>query len=105
MLKDTGSLEFSRTVNLPYNVLEVGVVDGEKLIVAVDPNRKEAGEYDLQKSLMMVEHANGDYQIPDDPVTNVADLNQEDIDVSYEELQRLLYSAETLRKLDTEDAE
>lgn len=105
MLKDTGSLEFSQTVHLPGNALEVGVVDGEKLIVAVDPNQKEARDYDLQKSLVMVEYANGEYQIADNVVTDVADLNTEDMDVPDEEVQRLLYSAETLRKLDTEDAE
>lgn len=103
ILKDTGSLEFSRTVKLPGNPLEVGVVDATNLVVAIDPIH-ETGDYDVFKSLLKVEHTNGEYQISDGLVRDIPDVSNEDADVSAEELKRLLYSAETLRKLDTEDA-
>lgn len=104
ILQDTGSLEISRTIRLPGNPLEVGVVDGTNLVVAVEPIH-ETGDYDVFKSLLKVEHLNGGYQISEGLVKDVPEVSNEDSDVSAEELKRLLYSAETLRKLDVEEAD
>lgn len=103
VLKDTGYLKFSRTIKLPGNPLEVGVVDTTRLVVAVDPIQ-ETGDYDVFKSLLKVEHADGEYHISDGLVKDIPDVSKEDANVSAEEMKRLLYSAETLRKLDAEGA-
>lgn len=102
-LKATGSLKYSRTIGLPGNPLELEVVDGEKLLVAVEPHAREAGEYDAKKSLLKVEHVNGEYQVSDGVVQDVPDLGDSETDVTEEEAQLLLYSAENLRKMDFED--
>lgn len=101
-LKDTGSLEFSCTIRLPGNPLDLGVVDAAKIVVAVDLGQ-EGIEDDLFKSLLQVERADGEYRIGEDIVKDVPDVGKEDTDVPVEELNKLLYSAETLRKTDYED--
>lgn len=104
-LKDTGSLEFSHSIRLPGNPLEIGIVDGEKLVVATDPSHKEdGGGYDLRKSLLEVKHASGEYQVLDELVKDLPEASEaEDADIPDEELQRLLYSAEALRKIESEE--
>ncbi|KUI66780.1 tRNA (guanine-N(7)-)-methyltransferase non-catalytic subunit trm82 [Cytospora mali] len=102
-LKTSGSLEFARMISLPSNPLEVEVVDGERLLVAVEPNALESGEYDAKKSLLKVEHINGEYQVSDEVVNDVPDLGDNETDIATEEIQMLLYSAENLRKMDFED--
>lgn len=105
-LKDPGALDFTRTINLPGNPFEVGVVDGKTLIVALDPSNKEPGEYSVKKSLVRLAYANGDYQISEDVVKNVgseeADIFSSE-DIPADEYDKMLYSAETLRKIYLED--
>lgn len=101
-LKDSGVFEFSRTINLPGNPFELGVEDDKKLIVAVDPSGKEAGEYDVKKSLLRVEYVNGEYRVSEDVIKDAESLDAEvflNDDVPAEEFERMLYSAETLRKV------
>lgn len=101
-LKDSGVFEFSRTINLPGNPFELGVEDDKKLIVAVDPSGKEAGEYDVKKSLLRVEYVDGEYRVSEDVIKDAESLDAEvflNDDVPAEEFERMLYSAETLRKV------
>jgi hypothetical protein len=102
-LKAAGSLAFSRTITLPGNPLELQVVDGEKLLVAVEPEAREAGEYDAKKSLLKVEHVDGEYRVSDGVVKDVPDLGDNETDLAEEEMQMLLYSADNLRKMEFED--
>ncbi|ROV99967.1 hypothetical protein VMCG_06237 [Cytospora schulzeri] len=103
-LKAAGSLEFSRTISLPGNPLELEVVDGDRLLVAVEPSTREAGgEYDVTKSVLKVEHVNGEYQVSEGVVKDVPDLGVNETDIAEEEMQMLLYSAENLRKMEFED--
>lgn len=70
--------------------------------MAVDPTHKEAGEERVKKSLLRVECVNGEYQVSDELLKNVgivdANLFSND-DVPADEYDRMLYSAETLRKV------
>ncbi|CAN8099130.1 unnamed protein product [Discula destructiva] len=105
-LKDSGALEYSSTINLPGNPFEVGVQDNNKLIVAFDPSNKQAGEFDVKKSLLRVEHVGGEYQVSEDVVKDVASVAAEvssSDDVTPEEFEKMLYSAETLRKIYLEE--
>lgn len=76
-----------------------------KLVVAADPSQKEdSSAFDLKNSLLKVKYQSGEYQVSDDLVKDLPEgSEEEDADVSDEELQRLLYSAETLRKLESEE--
>lgn len=56
------------------------------------------------KSLLKLEHADGMYQVNDGLVKDIPDISQEDADVSAEELVKLLYTAETLRKMESDEA-
>lgn len=102
-LKAAGSLEFSRTITLPGNPLELQVVDGERLLVAVEPKAREAGEYDAKQSILKVEHADGEDRVSDGVVKDVPDLGDNETDLAEEEMQMLLYSTENLRKMEFED--
>lgn len=107
-LKSTGSLELSRTIDLPGNPFDIGVIDAQNLVVAVDPSHKEAGAYDLNKSLLRVKHLGDEYRVSEDVIQLTADLEAEafyDEDVPGLEWDKLLYSAETLRKSNFEDRE
>lgn len=78
------------------------------MIVAVDPSRKESGAYDLKKSLLRIKHVDGEYRVSEDVIQHTVDVESEVFfgdDVSAEELDKLLYSAETLRKSNFEDRE
>lgn len=79
-------------------------MDNDKLVVAVDQVHKEVPEHGLEKYLLRVESTNDEYQVLGDLIKDTQDLNTEDEDIPEEELQRLLYSAETLRKLESADA-
>lgn len=103
ILQASGSLEFSRTISLPGNPMDIAIVSSEKAVVAVDPGHESASGGDLKKSLLKVEHINGEYKASDDLVQDISDLGDGETDVSEEELQKLLYSAETLRKMESED--
>lgn len=105
-LQDSGALEFSNTIHLPGNPFEVGVVDDKKLLVAVDPRQKDAGTYDIKKSLLTVEHADGGYKVLEDVIKDAGSLEAEILsseDIPSDELDKMLYSAETLRKIYPED--
>jgi hypothetical protein len=102
-LRPNGTLEYSRNIGLPGNPLEVEVVDGDRLVVAVEPTRTEGGEYDLSKSLLKVEHVGQDYRVTDGFVGHVPDLGEHETDLAEEELQTLLFNAENLRKTDSEE--
>lgn len=102
-LKAAGSPEFSRTITLPGNPLELQVVNGERLLIAVEPKAREAGEYDAKQSILKVEHADGEYRVSDGVVRYVPDLGDNETDLAEEEMQMLLYSAENLRKMEFED--
>lgn len=100
-------MEPSRTIKIPGNPFDIGVVDGNNLIVAVDPSHKEAGAYDLKQSLLRIKHVDSEYRVSDDVIQNTADLEAEVSldDISNLEMGKLLYSAETLRKSNFEDRE
>ncbi|ROW16098.1 hypothetical protein VPNG_01944 [Cytospora leucostoma] len=102
-LKANGSLDFSRTIRLPGNPLEVDVVDGETLLVAAEPNARDAGEYDTKKSILKVEHVNGEFQVSDGVINDIPDLGDNETDLTEEEMQALLYSAENLRKMEFDE--
>lgn len=108
-MNDKGDLEPSLTIDLPGNPFDVGVVNGQNLIVPVDPTEKgEDGMYDLNKSLLRVTHADGEYRVSEDVIQNAADLETEASavdEVSSIEMEKMLYSAETLRKSNFEDRE
>ncbi|KAF3762418.1 hypothetical protein M406DRAFT_265134 [Cryphonectria parasitica EP155] len=104
-LQSSASLEFSAAVRLPGNPLDVGVVSGKELVVTVDRDQKDANQDALEKSILGVKYTDGEYVVSDDLIKELPDLGAEDQDISSEELQSLLYSAETLRKLETGDAE
>lgn len=81
-------------------------MDAQNLIVAIDPSHKEAGAYDVKKSLLRVKHADGEYQVSEDVIRSGSDLEAEVFygdDVSVQEVNKLLYSTETLRKTNFED--
>lgn len=108
-MTDKGELEPSLTINLPGNPFDIGVVNAQNLIVPVDPTDKEEdGTYNLKKSLLRVTHADGEYKVSEDVIQHAADLEAEASsvdDVSSLEMEKLLYSAETLRKSNFEDRE
>lgn len=102
-LRARGALDYVRNISLPGNPLEVEVVDGDKLVVAVEPTRSEGGEYDLSESLLKVEHMGEQYQVTDGLVGHVPDLGEHETDLREDELQTLLFNAENLRKTDSEE--
>lgn len=102
-LKATGTLDYVRNISLPGNPLEVEVVDGDKLVVTVEPTRAGSGEYDLSKSLLKIEHVGEQYQVTDGLVGHVPDLGEHETDLAEDELQTLLFNAENLRKTDFEE--
>ncbi|POS76926.1 WD repeat domain-containing protein [Diaporthe helianthi] len=103
ILRPTGTLDYVRNIKLPGNPLEIEVLDGDRLIVAVEPMRHHGGEYDLCKSLLRVEHEGHDYKVTEGLVDQVTDLGEHETDLAEEELQTLLFSAENLRKTDSEE--
>lgn len=102
-LKAAGTLDYVRNISLPGSPLEVEVVDGDRLVVAVEPTRSESGEYDLSKSLLKIEHVGEQYQVVDGLVGHVPDLGEHETDLAEDELQTLLFNAENLRKTDSEE--
>lgn len=102
-LKATGTLDYVRNISLPGNPLEIEVLDGDRLVVAVEPTRSESGEYDLSKSLLKVEHVGEQYQVTDGLISHVPDLGEHETDLAEDELQTLLFNAENLRKTDSEE--
>lgn len=102
-LAATGSLDYVRNISLPGSPLEVEVVDGDRLVVAVEPARTGGGEYDLSKSLLKVERVGDQYQINDGLIGHVPDLGEHETDLSGDEVQTLLFNAENLRKTDSEE--
>lgn len=108
-MNDKGGVEPSLTIGLPGNPFDIGVVNAQNLIVPVDPaGKEEDGTYDLQKSLLRVTHTDGEYKVSEDVTQDGADLEAEISsvdDVSSIEMEKLLYSAETLRKSNFEDRE
>lgn len=102
-LSATGTLDYVRNISLPGNPLEVEVVDGDRLVVAVEPTRPEGGEYDLSKSLLKVEHVGEQYQVTDGLISQVPDLGEHETDLAEDEVQTLLFNAENLRKTDSEE--
>lgn len=100
-LKGADTLEFSRTIDLPGNPFEIAIVDAQHLIVAVDPDHRKAGAYDVRRSLLRVKLVDSEYHVSEDVIQNATVLEAEvssDDDVSEQELGKLLYTAETLRK-------
>ncbi|KAJ4396974.1 tRNA (guanine-N(7)-)-methyltransferase non-catalytic subunit trm82 [Gnomoniopsis smithogilvyi] len=107
-LSTTGSLEPSGTIRLPGNPFSIGVVEAQQLIVAVDPSHKDAGAYDLKKSLLRINHLMDEYRVSEDVIQDTAELEAEalsDDDISDMEMDKLLYNAEMLRKSNFEDRE
>lgn len=102
-LSTTGTLDYVRNISLPGNPLEVEVVDGDRLVVAVEPTRSEGGEYDLSKSLLKVKHVGEQYQVTDGLISQVPDLGEHETDLAEDEVQTLLFNAENLRKTDSEE--
>lgn len=102
-LKATGTLDYVRNISLPGNPLEIEVLDGDRLVVAVEPTRSESGEYDLSKSLLKVEYVGEQYQVTDGLISHVPDLGEHETDLAEDELQTLLFNAENLRKTDSEE--
>lgn len=102
-LKATGTLDYVRNISLPGNPLEIEVLDGDRLVVAVEPTRSESGEYDLSRSLLKVEHVGEQYQVTDGLISQVPDLGEHETDLAEDELQTLLFNAENLRKTDSEE--
>lgn len=103
-LKEAGSLEFVNTIKLTGNPLDVGIVDSAKLVVAVDTSTNAAaGDHDLKKSLLKVEQRNGEYQVSEGLIQDIPELEDTSAEILEDELQKLLYTAETLRKLDLEE--
>lgn len=102
-LRAAGTLDYVRNISLPGNPLEVEVVDGDRLVVAVEPTRSEGEEYDLSKSLLKVEHVGEQYQVTDGLIGQVPDLGEHETDLAEDEVQTLLFNAENLRKTDFEE--
>lgn len=102
-LKTAGTLDYERHISLPGSPLEVEVVDGHRLVVAVEPVRTEGGGYDLSKSLLRVEYVGEQYQVTDGLVGLVPDLGEHETDLAEDEVQTLLFNAENLRKTDSEE--
>lgn len=102
-LRSTGTLDYVRNISLPGHPLEIEVVDGDRLVVAVEPTRTHGGEYDLSKSLLRVELEGQEYKVTDGLVGQVPDLGEHETDLAEEELQTLLFNAENLRKTDSEE--
>lgn len=78
------------------------------MIVAIDPSHKEAGGYDLKTSLVSLDGVGGEYQISGHVIKDAGSTGTEafsDEDVSPEEFDKMLYSAETLRKTTFEENE
>lgn len=108
----TGSLTFAETVPLPGNPLDVAMVTGNssKLIVPVDPTslKQQAPPTTPEKYILKIERveSSGAYEALDALLQPVADPeNTLGVEISSEELQGLLYTTETLRKLDFGDAD
>lgn len=102
-IRSTGTLDYLCNIGLPGNPLEVEVVDGDRLVVAVEPTRIGGGEYDLSKSLLKVEYVGEQYQVTSGLIGHVPDLGEHETDLAEEELQTLLFNAENLRKTDSEE--
>lgn len=108
-MNDKGDLEPSLTIDLPGNPFDIAVVNAQNLIVPVDPtDKQEDGMYDLKRSLLRITHADGEYKVSEDVIQQAEDLDAESSSVDYVssiEMEKLLYSAETLRKSNFEDRE
>lgn len=108
-MNDKGDLEPSATIDLPGNPFDIGVDNAQSLIIPVDPTDKaEDGTFDVKKSLLRVTHADGEYKVLEDVIQHATELEAETPsvdDVSSIEMEKLLYSAETLRKSNFEDRE
>jgi hypothetical protein len=83
---------------------------GNKLIVAVDPTslKQQADPTTPEKHILKIERvdSSGAYEAVDAEFQPISDSeNTLGAEVSSEELQGLLYTTETLRKLDFGDAE
>lgn len=105
-LDKEGGLEFSRTIDLVGNPFDIGIVDGQTLIVAVDPSHEEAEPFDLSKSLLRIRQVDGEYRVSEDVIQDNADLEADassEDDISGMERNKMLYSAEMLRKTNFED--
>lgn len=102
-LTASGTMDYVRNISLPGSPLEVEVVDGDRLVVAVEPARAGGGEYDLSKSLLKVERVGEGYQVNDGLIGHVPDLGEHETDLAEEEVQTLLFNAENLRKTDSEE--
>lgn len=72
------------------------------LVVAVDASQY-ASDCDPMKSLLKVEQADGGYQISHILVQGIPEVGEISVDLPGVEIQKLLYNAETLRKLDLEE--
>lgn len=88
--------------------MDMAIINNEGLVVAVDLGLKEGGrENSPQNSIVKVECFGEQYQVSSGLIkeegTAAADLDDGDLDTSEAEIQKLLYWAETLRKMDSED--
>lgn len=111
-LDASGTLEFSRPIPLGLaNPLDVAVVNSDKLAVAMDLGLSRGGANEHWHSLIQVQRStngSGDYSVGTGLLKSAAmgasaDLGDGEEDASETEVQKLLYSAETLRKTNFED--
>lgn len=95
-LLEDNSLKFHEAIRLPGNPLDVELVEAlgaaQRLLVAVDPSASVEGS---NSSLVVLSKEQAGWQ--QGKVENL--LAAGEINISTEELQRILYSTESLRKL------
>lgn len=100
-----GVLQYRRTIEMEGNPLDIAVLKsthaGARVAVAVDPSSsQEPGS----SSLLSIEYANGAYEVSDGFVSYKG-LDDEDSDITVDELKKMLYTAEAQRKTDSHEDE
>lgn len=86
--------------------MDVAVINNKELVVAIDLGLEEDSQNFVSGSLIRVQCVEGgDYMINNKLIkeATAADLGDGEVDAAGADIQKLLYSAETLRKMDSED--
>lgn len=99
-------MAFHSNIVLGGQPLDVAVVNSRELVVAVDLGLEEDSPNFVSSSLIRIQCAEGGvYSVGDQLIKEAmaVDLGDGEVDASGADIQKLLYNAETLRKMDSED--
>lgn len=105
-LQASGVLEFQSPIILGGPPMDVAVINSKELVVAMDLSLEKDSQNFVSSSLIRVQYVEGGgYSVENKLIkeATAADLGDGEVDASGADIQKLLYSAETLRKMDFED--